>query len=78
VLQEGIVACEQLETWENDAILETLSAVAEHSELKRGDYLGMIRVAITGRTVSPPLTESMVILGRDRCILRLRDALNAL
>jgi glutamyl-tRNA synthetase len=33
-----------------------------------------MRVAITGRTVSPPLFESMEILGKDRCVIRLREA----
>ena len=46
--------------------------------LKRGDFLMLVRVAITGRTVSPPLFESMDILGRERCVMRLRDALNLL
>ncbi len=38
----------------------------------------MIRVAITGRPVSPPLTESMQIIGRERCVERLRDAVQTL
>jgi glutamyl-tRNA synthetase len=38
----------------------------------------MIRVAITGRPVSPPLTESMELLGRERCVLRLREAVQLL
>jgi glutamyl-tRNA synthetase len=36
-----------------------------------------IRVAVTGRTVGPPLFESMVVLGRDRSLTRLRRALEA-
>jgi glutamyl-tRNA synthetase len=78
VLQEAVVACEQLEEWKSEAILAALDAVAQHNEVKRGDFLGMIRIAITGRPVSPPLQESMEILGRERCVLRLRDAVNAL
>jgi glutamyl-tRNA synthetase len=37
-----------------------------------------MRVAITGRTVSPPLFESMELLGRERCVIRLRDATQTL
>jgi glutamyl-tRNA synthetase len=33
-----------------------------------------VRVAVTGRTVSPPLYESMTVLGQDRTIGRLRRA----
>ena len=78
LLQEAVVVCERIEIWENQAILDGLSALAEHSEVKRGDFLGMVRIAVTGRSVSPPLTESMEILGRERCVLRLREAVNAL
>ncbi|MGE0059127.1 MAG: glutamate--tRNA ligase [Dehalococcoidia bacterium] len=78
VLQEAIVACERVEEWKHEAILEALDGVATYNEIKRGDFLGMIRIAITGRSVAPPLTESMEILGRDRCVLRLREAVNAL
>jgi glutamyl-tRNA synthetase len=33
-----------------------------------------VRVAVTGRTVSPPLFESLELLGRDRTLARLRAA----
>lgn len=78
VLQEAIVACEQVEIWEHEAILAALDGVGNRNNLKRGDFLGMIRIAVTGRSVAPPLTESMELLGRERCVLRLRDALNAI
>ncbi|MDT4974830.1 MAG: glutamyl-tRNA synthetase, partial [Pseudonocardiales bacterium] len=35
---------------------------------------GPLRVALTGRTVSPPLFESMQLLGRERSLARLRAA----
>jgi glutamyl-tRNA synthetase len=78
LLQEAVVACEGVEHWESDAILAALDDVRTRNEVKRGDFLGMVRIAISGRTVAPPLTESMEIIGRDRCVLRLKDALNAL
>jgi glutamyl-tRNA synthetase len=34
-----------------------------------------VRVAVTGRSVSPPLFESMELLGRERSLARLRAAL---
>jgi glutamyl-tRNA synthetase len=78
VLQEAIVACEQVGDWKHEAILAALDEVGSRNEVKRGDFLGMVRIAVTGRSVAPPLTESMEILGRERCVLRLRDAVNAL
>jgi glutamyl-tRNA synthetase len=44
--------------------------------LKPRNAFGPVRVAITGSTVSPPLFESMEILGRERSLTRLRDALD--
>jgi glutamyl-tRNA synthetase len=35
---------------------------------------GPVRVAVTGRTVSPPLFESIELLGRERTLDRLREA----
>jgi glutamyl-tRNA synthetase len=35
---------------------------------------GPVRVAVTGRSVGPPLYESLVVLGRDRTVERLRAA----
>ncbi|MGH8959802.1 MAG: glutamate--tRNA ligase, partial [Jatrophihabitantaceae bacterium] len=48
--------------------------VVDGLQLKPGKAFGPLRVAITGRTVSPPLFESMQILGRDRSLGRLRAA----
>jgi glutamyl-tRNA synthetase len=37
-----------------------------------------IRVAVTGRTATPPLFDTIVALGRDRTLARLDDAITAL
>jgi glutamyl-tRNA synthetase len=46
--------------------------------LKAGPFFGVLRVAVTGRTASPPLFETMEVLGRDRCMARLKAALQKL
>jgi len=59
--------------------VETLHAVT----VELGEQLGLnlrktqapIRCAVTGRNVGPPLFESLVVLGRDQTIVRLRAAL---
>jgi glutamyl-tRNA synthetase len=51
-----------------------LRALADELGLKAGQLFGLLRVAVTGQTVSPPLMESMVILGRDRTLASLRVA----
>lgn len=57
------------------AIKAALEEFTEGRGLKLGKTQAPIRVAITGRTVGPPLFESMEILGRDESVRRLRAAL---
>jgi glutamyl-tRNA synthetase len=51
---------------------------AEAQGWKAGDFFKPIRVAITGRSVSPPLFGSMEMLGQERCLARIDAALRAL
>jgi len=48
---------------------------AEAAGMKAGDFFSPIRVAATGRTVSPPLFASLELLGRDRALARIDAAL---
>jgi glutamyl-tRNA synthetase len=57
---------------------EPLRAVAEARGLKIGQLFGFLRVAITGQAVSPPLIESMALIGRDTVLARLATAIAAL
>src|SRR3954453_21308773 len=52
------------------------SALVEGMGLKPKHAFGPVRVAVTGRTVSPPLFESLELLGRDRTLARLAVASN--
>jgi glutamyl-tRNA synthetase len=54
---------------------ERCRAAAEDSGMKAGDFFSPIRVAVTGRSVSPPLFASLELLGRDRALARIDDAL---
>jgi glutamyl-tRNA synthetase len=53
-------------------------AAADSLGMKAGDFFTPIRVAVTGRTVSPPLFDSLELLGRDRVLARIRAALDKL
>jgi glutamyl-tRNA synthetase len=58
-----------------DRILRDL---ARKLELKAGQLFGVIRVAVTGKTVAPPLFETLSILGRERVLSRIQKAERAL
>jgi glutamyl-tRNA synthetase len=51
------------------------AALLDELELKPKVAFGPVRVAVTGRRVSPPLFESIELLGRDRTLRRLAQAL---
>ena len=65
-----------VERWETATIDETLrGALIEDLGLKPRTAFGAVRVAVTGRRISPPLFESLELLGRERALARLDDAL---
>ena len=67
----AITSCE----WNHDALKSALEAWTETNGLKLGKTQAPIRVAITGRTVGPPLFESIEVLGRDETLRRLQAAM---
>ena len=70
---EALVA---LPTWSTAAIEEALrAALIEKLGLKPRVAFGPVRIAVTGRKVSPPLFESLELLGRDRSLDRLSRAI---
>ena len=73
VLEAGIGALEWLEDYTLAGIEQTLrEALIDGLGLKPRLAFGPLRVAISGRRVSPPLFESMELLGRDSTLARLR------
>jgi glutamyl-tRNA synthetase len=70
-LTEALVA---LLEWNHDACDAALRGVAAAEGVKAGLLINATRVAIVGRAVAPPLFETMVVLGKDRVISRLRRA----
>jgi glutamyl-tRNA synthetase len=64
-----------LPAWNHDACDHATRAVAEAAGVKAGLLINAIRVAIVGQAVAPPLFDTMVVLGQERVVRRLRDAL---
>ena len=65
-------------TFEADELEPPLRALAETNGWKAGDLFMAIRVAVTGRTATPPLFDSLVALGRERVLARLDAAIDTL
>ncbi len=76
VLTAARAALTDLEEWTAPAIETALrAALIEGLGLKPKVAFGSLRVAVTGRRVSPPLFESIELLGRDRSLVRIDAAL---
>jgi glutamyl-tRNA synthetase len=77
VLAAAVAALEPLPRWTAPGIEAALRvALVEGLGLKPKNAFGPVRVAVTGRTVSPPLFESLELLGRGRSLHRLAAALD--
>lgn len=53
---------------------EPLRLLADELGIKVGQLFGILRVAVTGQSISPPLLESMAIIGRDVVLERINTA----
>jgi glutamyl-tRNA synthetase len=71
-LKEAADALDALPRWDRDGIAGALDAVARSAGLNRTKGWQPIRAAVTGSTVSPPLPESLELLGHERTIERIR------
>jgi glutamyl/glutaminyl-tRNA synthetase len=64
-----------LPKWNHDACDAALRQVAADAGVKAGLLINATRVAIVGRAVAPPLFDTMVVIGRDKVIARIKRAL---
>ena len=73
-LDGAINALADIETWDTQTIDDALRGMLAAEELSARKGLQPIRVAISGSTVSPPLFESLEVLGREESLARLNAA----
>src|SRR6202035_3435451 len=66
-----------LPEWNHHACDHALRARAEAEGVKAGLLINATRVAIVGQAVAPPLFETMVVIGQQRVVSRLRRAVEA-
>ena len=75
LLADAAAAYAAVPEWAAPAIHQATLAVGEAHGLKLGKAQAPIRVAVTGRTVGPPLFESLTALGRERTLERVHAAI---
>ena len=67
-----------LDDFRAQPIEDLLRPMAKTLDVKVGQLLGSLRAAVTGQKVSPPIFESLEVLGRETTLSRIRDAVAAL
>ena len=77
VLREFSEILAALPVWRQDDLEENARHYTETKEMKLGKLAQPLRAALTGSTVSPPIFEIMSLLGRERSLDRIADAIKA-
>lgn len=79
VLEAAIPVLETSGSWDNDSLFEQLKKLAEDMGLKAGAVMWIVRIAISGLSVTPGgATELMTVLGRDETMTRMKKSLSRL
>jgi glutamyl-tRNA synthetase len=60
------------EDWTANKIGEVMLQTAKDNNVKNSEYFMILRVAMSGKKISPPLNESMEILGKQECVERVK------
>jgi glutamyl-tRNA synthetase len=71
---DGVVDAYATCPWDPASLKAAAEAVGEQHGLKPSKAQAPVRVAVTGRTVGPPLYDAIAVLGRERTLARLRAA----
>ncbi|MFM7775511.1 MAG: glutamate--tRNA ligase [Actinomycetota bacterium] len=76
VVAAALESLEPVSDWSHTHIEAALrNSLIDGLGLKPRNAFGPVRIAITGSHISPPLFESMELLGRERCLSRLKSAI---
>lgn len=73
-LQETITTLAELPAWTDKDLETAIRLLQEQHSWKKGQYFMMLRVAVTGKKATPPLFETIRVLGRERTVTRLTNA----
>ncbi len=74
-IKNAALELSKISNWNKGEVDKTLLGLIDKSGFKTGDFFMDLRVAITGSRFTPPINDSLVILGKDETLTRLRKAL---
>ncbi len=74
-LIEASAVLEKIDNWSKEKIEQDLQVLIGQKGWKTGDFFMNFRIAITGSKITPPITDSVALLGKEETLQRLKDAL---
>jgi len=75
LIDKVIAAVESISEWKAERIGEVMQDLATQEEVPFGKFFMMLRIILSGKKITPPLNESMELLGKDECISRFQAAM---
>jgi glutamyl-tRNA synthetase len=76
--QTTLERVDRINSWTTESLETSIRPLAEELSLKTGIFFGLLRNATTGKIATPPLFQTMEVLGKDRCLKRLKTAMDKL
>jgi len=77
-LEASLKGLEKLSPFDEGGLETLLRPLAEGLGLKAGQLFSVLRTAVTGETATPPLFQTMTVLGKERCLKRIQEAMGKL
>ena len=74
-LTDALNIISNIDKWELEELNDKLMAKIKEKGYKIGDFFMDLRVALTGSKFTPPINDSIIILGKDKTINRLKSVL---
>ncbi len=69
---------QSLSNWSLEDLEAAIRELQEKNNWHKGQFFMMLRIAITGEKATPPLFETMLVIGKDLLLIRLEEAMNKL
>lgn len=76
--RQALPVLSDLQVIDHETAEQPMRALADQLGLKAGQLFGILRVAVTGKTVSPPLFETMEVIGKETVLARIQQAIELL
>ncbi|MEZ6046323.1 MAG: hypothetical protein R3C11_12280 [Planctomycetaceae bacterium] len=76
LLNEYSARIEKLDEFDAEALEETLKTLCEEKEVSTGLLIHALRIAVTGSPVGPGVYDCLLLVGKDKSLERIKDAVN--